>query len=685
MTLLSQQSIASEQVTRTILDNVPFWLSTLFYLAAFLATAWAALGFYLRAQRRRKKTLKTTTSDHRSAFSNRPQTWTSVIFSGLRYVTFHQQLLRDRYAGIAHLLLFYGFFILFVGTCLVFLENDTPLHFFYGWFYLISSLVIDLGGIAFLVGLGMFLWRRHRNKPDRILRVWWVTALSWLLVAIGITGFLLEGARIARDFPPFERWSIAGYSVALGLDAVGLSGETAAQVHRVCWALHAALCVGFFALLPWRFFSHMVYGLVSWITRQQRPLSQLAPVVLESTHSPGAVVASDFYARDLLQADACTTCGRCNDVCPANAAGKPLRPREIVLGLRAGLDTDTEAPLEQWILEDSLWSCTTCSACNSVCPVGIDIYDKILDLRRGRVESGAVPRTAEAVFESVATRFNPYGKSPNERFSWAGDLTVPVVQPEEKVELLYWIGCAGHFDPEGRGVSRAMIKILNHAKINYRVLGAAERCTGDPARRMGEEGLFQELARENHKTFHRHQVKKILTHCPHCFNTMRNEYPTVETHSDSEKITYEVIHHADFLNELLATGKLSPQAKSGEEVTFHDPCYLARGNGRVNAPRNALANIPNLHLVEMPRHGRSSFCCGAGGGSMWLDVRGRERVENIRFDEAQSTGATTVVTGCPFCKTMLESSRLAKSEEPSSGSVPRVKDLAELMADNLGL
>jgi len=607
------------------------------------------------------------------------------VLSGVKYLTFHRQLLEDRFAGIAHLLMFYGFSILFIGTCLVFLEHDTPLHFFYGTFYLISSLVVDLGGMAFLIGIGMFLWRRHRARPNRLLQAWWVATMSWLLAAIGLTGFVLEGARIARDFPPFERWSLVGYGVALGLNAIGVAGESAATLHRLTWGLHAALCVVFFALVPWKFFSHATYGLASWATRRRRPLAELAPVTLDVSHPPGAVSATDFFRKDLLQADACTTCGRCNDACPANAAGKPLRPRDIVLGLRAALDSDPSAPLEAWIADDSLWSCTTCAACNSVCPVGIDIYDKIVDLRRGRIETGAAPRMAEDLFESMATRFNPFGKPPSERFSWASDLRLPIAKPNESIDLLYWIGCSGHFDPEGREISRAMVKILNHAKIDFRVLGQAERCTGDPARRMGEEGLFQKLASANCSTFREHRVKRILTHCPHCFNTMRNEYPAFSAGGHDAEPPYEVIHHTQFLDELISAGTLPMATRGGDHITFHDPCYLGRGNDVVAAPRGTLAAIPGAKITEMQRHGRSSFCCGAGGGSMWLDVRGRERVENLRLREAESTGAKTIATGCPFCKTMLDSSRQAATNGDTGSGISRVKDVAELVAENLGL
>ena len=497
-----------QHVTRQILGNVPPVVVVLFYLAALIACGLAALGFAFRfAKYRRAKGARTP---RRGPLAG--------TMSVLVYLTFHKQLLRDRYAGLAHLLMFYGFFILFVGTCLVAAEDygqklwHVDRLFFYGRFYLIASLILDLGGVAMLAGLVMFLRRRFQNTPQRILRDWWVGALSMLLLLVGITGFVLEGARIARDLPEFETWSIVGYSTALALQAVGIRGDAAAGAHRGLWIIHAVLCIGFFALLPWRFFSHMVYGAVTWATRTARPRAQLrAPAPNET---PGTANRNDLGWHDLLQADACTTCGRCNAVCPAEAAGKPLHPRSVVLGLRAamndrradGLDpgairlagadasATTVGGLMAYVPDEAIWSCTTCGACNEACPVGIEVFDKIVDLRRGRVEAGIVPRAAEDVFDSTAERSNPFGKPDGDRLLWAAGLDVPIAREGEQLELLYWIGCAGSFDPDGRNVSRAMIKILNHLGIRYRILGNRERCTGDAARRMGEEGLFREQA-----------------------------------------------------------------------------------------------------------------------------------------------------------------------------------------------
>jgi Fe-S oxidoreductase/nitrate reductase gamma subunit len=686
----------SEQITRTIMGNVPGWLAILFYVCVATACTLSAVQFGLRLLKHRRGRVRLEPSQTSS------QSMSSRTRSLTKYLFFHEQLLRDRYAGIAHLLLFYGFVILFIGTTLVFLEHDTPLHFFYGTFYLVASLIIDLGGIAFLIGLGMFLYRRMFGKSQRILDRFYVAALVWLLLVIGVTGFLLEGARIAIDRPAFERWSVVGYSVALALNGFGIAGAAAESLHRWMWGFHAAVCIVFFALLPWQFFSHTLYSPISWFLKTKRPISMLRPVALSLTGAdrPGhpskldsvAAVTNKIVGRkefgpgatrweqlswiDLLHADACTTCGRCNEVCPAQAAGKPLHPREIVLGIRESM-TSRASDLFQAISEDAIWSCTTCGACNNACPVGIEVYDKIIELRRGKVEAGAIPARAIRRFESLIEKGNPFERAPESRLAWATGLSVPVAKEDEKIELLYWIGCAGSFDPEGQSVSRSMIKILNHLQLNYRILGKKERCNGDPARRMGEEGLYQEMARETLKTLRSHGVKHVLTHCPHCFNVFQNEYPQVG------EVDFLVEHHSQFLARMLEAGRLNLAAiprpsgqLASEKITFHDPCYLGRGNGETASPRKVLASLPQLELIEMPRHGCNSFCCGAGGGSLWLDMKGNDRIENQRTVEAVETGASLVVTGCPFCKSMIEAGRQSID---SKSRLSETLDLAQLI------
>jgi Fe-S oxidoreductase/nitrate reductase gamma subunit len=666
---------AAEDVTRIIMGNVPDWMAYAFYAAVSVACLWAAGKILLRFLKHRQGRDDSSRKHERQTAS-----LGSRLLEVVKYVTFHRQLLRDRYAGIAHVLLFYGFTILFIGTCLVFLEYDTPLHFFYGRFYLAASLVIDLGGVAFLAGLLMFLYRRTVGDSSRILRRVDVASCLWLLLAIGLTGFFLEGARIAVDRPTFERWSIVGYSIAVCLNSWGVAGETALRWHRFLWGFHAVLCIAFFALLPWRFFSHMVFAPVAWALRTRRPRLTLRAVELASpdpmaqeASPPGATDWQRLPWVDLLQADACTTCGRCNSVCPAHAAEKPLRPRDIVLGIREAMDHPNRS-FSDLIEDDAIWSCTTCGACNEACPVGIEVYDKIIELRRGYVESGRVPERAARQFESIAENFNPYERPNDARMNWAAGMNIPVAGDSEPIELLYWVGCAGSFDPDGQKVSRAMVKILNHLDIPYRVLGKRERCTGDPARRMGEEGLFQELARANIEMLEAHGVARVLTHCPHCFNVFQNEYPQLKD------ISFTVEHHSQFLAQLIDDGKLSLAGELNEKITFHDPCYLARGNNGADAPRKILASLPMVENVEMPRNRSNSSCCGAGGGSLWLDVKGNDRIEHQRAKEAAQTGANLVVTGCPFCKTMLEAGR-----QSFDNDITDIVDLAELVVSAEGL
>jgi len=434
----------------------------------------------------------------------------------------------------------------------------------------------------------------------------------------------------------------------------------------------------FFAIVPLTLLRHIVLGAYS----VARPAGEIG--VLGGTgSSPAAGVPSarreldlsDFRRVDLLQADACLTCGRCNEVCPADAAGKPLQPRSVVLGLRQHLDC-VDTPLSQCVPDDALWSCTTCNACDSACPVSINVVEKIVTLRRGRVAAEAVPDAAVEALESTAQKFNPFGRANSARMEWASGLDVPVASDGEKVDLLYWVGCSGAFDPAGQEVARAMVQILNHLNVKYRVLGCRERCTGDPARRLGEEALWQELAETNWQTVAAHGVKTILTHCPHCLNSLGNERPMDPVRSAGPA----VMHHSQWLRDRLDDGSLVLETSTSERLTFHDPCYLSRANDETEAPRRVLDKVASDQRTEMALHGANSFCCGGGGGQLWLDVRGDTRVENLRAAQVEQTGAQTVATACPFCRVMLEAGRTSLADDEGNW---RVKDIAELIVENL--
>jgi Fe-S oxidoreductase/nitrate reductase gamma subunit len=642
---------------REILWNEPPYAEDLLYLFSALSLGWTLFWFLRRSRLWMRG----------SPAPDQPG-WREGLARLVGYLLTHRKIREDRYAGWMHLLIFWGFLALLLATTLVGIQHHFHVEFLTGNTYLIFSLGADLGGLAFCFGIGMALWRRRsKSAHGRLLPTASITLLLWLLLAIAVTGFFVEAARIAVNFPPFERWSFVGYMVARAMAALGLQGGTAPSVHLFLWVFHAVLVIVFFVLIPVTLLKHILLGAYS----VARPAGRLGLL-----HEPAEPIVAEvdlpqFRRIDLIQADACLTCGLCTQVCPAQTAGKPLSPRAVVLGLRQHLD-HAETPLTEQVADDALWSCTACNACDRACPVNIHIVEKIVTLRRGRVAVGELPGSAAEALESSAQKFNPFSRANSARLEWASGLAVPVAKENESVELLYWIGCAGAFDPAGREVARAMIKILNHLKIAYRVLGCAERCTGDPARRLGEEALWKELAQHNQQSFAAHRVQTILTHCPHCFHAFRNEYPV-------NGPMPRVLHHSQWLREKLADDTLRVRADA-ESITFHDPCYLGRANGETQAPRAVLDAMSGRKRVELRLHGEQSFCCGGGGGQIWLDVKGRTRVETIRAAQVEETGAQTVATGCPFCRVMLEAGRTGL--EKGKGNW-RVRDIAELVAESL--
>lgn len=641
---------------REILWNVPGGVLDGFYLLSALSALWIAV-WYLRRSRLWS----------RGGPAHDQPGWGAGLARLAGFLLSHRTIARDSYAGWMHRLIFWGFVALLIATTLVGIQHHFHVVFLTGTTYLLFSLGADLGGLAFCVGLGMAIWRRRsRQSHGRLLIDLSTTSVLWLLFVIGVSGFLLEGARIvATDFPPFEVWSPIGWITAHALALAGFTAEASVPAHLALWIFHGGLVLVFFACIPVTILGHLFTAAYAVARPAGRPGFVHAPPapVLEG------VDLQHFRRIDLLHADACLTCGRCTMVCPAQAAGKPLSPRAIVLDLRRHLD-EPRTPLALQVDDDALWSCTACSACDRACPVDIRILDKIVNLRRGRVAQEELPTTAAEALESTAQKFNPFGQPNSARMEWASGARVPVAAQGEPIELLYWIGCAGAFDPAGREVSRAMVKILDHLKVSYRVLGCRERCTGDPARRLGEEGLWSELAEENRRTFAEFRVQTILTHCPHCLHSFRNEYLTPMP---------RVVHHSQWLRERIAEGSLKIRA-GAETVTFHDPCYLGRVNEETAAPRAVLDEVARENRIELRLAGKDSFCCGGGGGQLWLDIKGRTRVETIRASHVEESGAQVVATGCPFCRVMLEAGRTTL--EAGQGKW-RVRDLAELVAENL--
>jgi len=480
----------------------------------------------------------------------------------------------------------------------------------------------------------------------------------------------------------------------------GMTEAGARSAHRWFWWVHAGLVFGFIASVPYTRLMHFITGPLN-LFFAPASLGRMVPLSMEEvekTERIGVSAIDQFDQQQLLSLDACMECGRCQEACPAFATDKPLSPKKVVQDLKTLMTLALNEPRDlaptetkrapnghvpalhdDVIQAETLWSCTACSACVRVCPVRIDPLTMLTDMRRNRVGEGALSGTAATALRRMQSSGNPWGLPAAERGNWAEGLGVPTVKENPNFEVLYWVGCAGSYDRRAQKVSRAMVKLLKHAQVDFAILGREEKCTGESARRLGDEFLFQELAQINIATLSKYNVRKILTQCPHCLNSLLKDYAQFGG-------SYELIHHTQFLEQLLAEGRLKVEgaATPGEAMTYHDPCYLARVNGIHQAPRDVLMSgsssaSPAFDFREMPRRREKTFCCGAGGGRMWMEEDPKKRVCSVRSAEALATGAKTVAVGCPFCLTMITDGVAAQNDSA------RVLDVAEILAEKLKL
>lgn len=662
-------TIFAATVTREILWNIPGWARALMYLLFLAAVALCLMGVARRVRYWRQ-----------GREAGEPVSLGKACRRLWRDAVLQVRIWRSGAAGLGHALVFWGFIVLFLGTCIVAVEDygswllGREHLFFTGTFYLAVSFALEVFGIFFLLGLVVALSRRKSGGRLRPLSRPVDLAVLWLFLVIGLSGFATEGLRIAAaggglESHPFERWSFVGWWLATGLQ--GLDGNVLTTLHLGSWLGHMVLSMAFIALIPYCKLRHIFFAPVNIALREDRKAGRYLGVSMEEVEETGrygAAVAADFTRRQLMSFDACTECARCQTVCPATATGKPLSPMKVVLDI-AGSSGGGASLHGDEISPDVLWACTSCGACVEECPVYIDQLGAIVDLRRHLVAEGEIRGSAQAALRSVAAAGNPWGMPQEDRGDWADGLGVPTIDEVDSPELLFWIGCAGSYDRRSRKVTEAMVRILQAAGVRFAILGKGECCTGDPARRMGDEFTYNELAGANIESLSAASFERILTTCPHCFNAIRNEYPDLGG-------DYDVVHHSEFIEELIASGRLVLEDGAPVRGTLHDPCYLARQNDVVEAPRSVLRST-GLDVVEPEQSGKAGFCCGAGGGRMWMEEDTGERINSERWSQLEETEPETVAVGCPFCMTMMTDARDAVD------SSVEVKDIAELVAERL--
>ena len=625
---------------------------------------------------------------------------------------------RDPYVGWAHLGIFYGFLVLFIGTVILGINTDItePLfgwRFFKGDFYLGYSIVLDVLGLALLAGLVLVMIRRGITRPRKLdyarpdreaetperhmYRVGDWTFVGILLI-LALSGYVLEGTRIAMDQPGYDEFSPAGWVAAQGFDAIGASDSALRTVRHALWWSHGLLAIAFVAAIPYTKATHMLQSFASLVLRDPQAGKRLRGIPEERAAEPaGYGSLAEFSPVHLLQLDACTKCGKCHEACPALATGRPLSPRDVVLELREQANTAMKEvgvggvlgvlirgqeagngayarPVvrDDGVHADTVWSCMQCNACVEACPVGIEQAPIINQLRRRLVEEGELHPNLQSALQTIHKSGNSFGERARKRGRWTEELDFEIKDArKEPVDVLWFVGDYASFDPRSQRVTRALAGLFRAAELDFGILYDGERNSGNDVRRAGEEGLFEALAEQNIATLGECEFNRIVTSDPHSLNTLRNEYPELGG-------GWEVLHHTSLLVELIESGRLPVKGRLSYRVTYHDPCYLGRHNGGYDAPRQILEAL-GCTLVEMPRNRDNSFCCGAGGGRIWIpDEPGAERPSENRIHEAVGLGELDYfVVSCPKDVTMYEDAI------KTSGNADRIelRELTELIEE----
>lgn len=656
------------RATREIFWNMGHETAVLMYLLAFAAIAVMVTGFRQR-----------TAIWHKGGLLDRHDHPAQRLSRFVADTMSQRKVARGGEGGLAHAVLFWAFLLLFAGTVLVLLQVDvlTPrfrINLLSGDFYRFYSLSLDLAGLLALLALLLLAARRFIIRPPHLPTSSADARIHLLLAFMLITGFMTEGCRMAvtelHDNPALAAWSPVGYLFALMFDALG--EQSIRMLHKGLWWLHLFSGLAFIAVIPYTKLRHLATSSGNSYFEPHEPQGTFPSIDLddETLDRFGASSVADLSWKDLFDADACTLCGRCEERCPADATGKPLSPMRMLAQIGALAASGSGKGLVKTVSQDALWACTTCGACEEICPVGIEHVVRIVQMRRNLVlMAGELPgEEVRRALDGIEVNGNPFGLSNARRADWSRGLPVVVADGKKELDILYFTGCYAAFDPRNRRVAESFVRLCDAAGVRVAILGSGERCCGEPARKLGNEYLYRMMAESNIEAFRVARARRIVTACPHCFNTLVRDYRELG-------LDLPVEHHSTFIEELIRTQrlKLTPELFS---ATYHDSCYLARYRGIVEEPRFVL-KAAGGNLLEMARSGSEGFCCGAGGGRILAEEKLGRPISDERMAMAAATGASTLATACPFCLSMFEESHRRLGADASS---PKVLDLAEIAA-----